>query len=250
MTQLGSALDEGLLVPVGIFLSTREFPGQRTWDADDAADIVRGLTLDATEILAQCGLALLVETAQVIVLPSDLFRFQGNERGSRGGHPPPEIAEPERFNYEQNEALTDEARQLFSYGKAYTARNTIAVFTVERFAYWIGEERVVARGLSFPPNMFHRPEDYPSRNSVVIQARHPLGGGLPGTFTPGALAHELAHMLLNTSLHNQEPFNLMSEHGGTALSDGQCARMRQNRAELFGDEAAPDPGRPSRIERR
>ena len=164
-----------------------------------------GLGADAAEVLAPCGLVPTAETARVIVLPADLFRFQGNERGSFGGHPPLGEAEPERFNYERNETLTDEARLLFSYGKSDTAPNTIAVYTVERVAYWIGEERVPAGGLSFPPNLFHRVEDYPLRNSVVISAVHPLGGRLPQEFAPYALAHELAHMLLNTGLHIASP---------------------------------------------
>ena len=244
-SNLNSAPSQSVPLLLGIFLSTREFSGDRGWSTADAEEIVRGLLADAAEVLAPCGLSPTIETAQVIVLPADLFRFQGNERGSLGGHPPPGVAEPEQFNYERDEALTEEARLLFSYGKTDTAPNTIAVYTVERVAYWIGDERVPAGGLSFPPNLFHRVEDYPLRNSVVISATHPLGGRLPQAFAPDALAHELAHMLLNTGLHIAAPSNLMSEFGGTSLTEEQCRRMRQNLRLLFGEDAVPDPGPPS-----
>ena len=141
---------EGARLPLSIFLSTREISGERAWTSADAADIVRGLVADAAEVLAPCGLVPTAETARVIVLPADLFRFQGNERGSFGGHPPLGEAEPERFNYERNETLTDEARLLFSYGKSDTAPNTIAVYTVERVAYWIGEGTGPGRWPLFP----------------------------------------------------------------------------------------------------
>lgn len=48
---------------------------------------------------------------------------------------------------------------------------------------------------------------------------------------PGvALAHELAHVLMNSGEHSDEPGNLMREHtapGQTLLSAAQCSRMRQ-----------------------
>jgi hypothetical protein len=42
-------------------------------------------------------------------------------------------------------------------------------------------------------------------------------------------AHELAHVLMNSGEHSDEPGNLMRERtttGGTALSAAQCARLR------------------------
>jgi hypothetical protein len=56
-----------------------------------------------------------------------------------------------------------------------------------------------------------------------------------GTRDPGiALAHELAHVLMNSGEHSDEPDNLM--HGettgaNTALSAAQCARMRSAASE-------------------
>jgi hypothetical protein len=51
-----------------------------------------------------------------------------------------------------------------------------------------------------------------------------------GARDPGvALAHELAHVLMDSGEHSDEPGNLMAEEtapGSTALSSAQCARMR------------------------
>jgi hypothetical protein len=48
---------------------------------------------------------------------------------------------------------------------------------------------------------------------------------------PGiALAHELAHVLMDSGEHSEEPGNLMRDEtapGNTRLSDAQCARMRE-----------------------
>lgn len=48
---------------------------------------------------------------------------------------------------------------------------------------------------------------------------------------PVALAHELAHVLMDSGEHAEEPGNLMREDtapGNTRLSPAQCERMRQN----------------------
>jgi len=51
-----------------------------------------------------------------------------------------------------------------------------------------------------------------------------------GTRDPGiALAHELAHVLMDSGEHSEAPGNLMREDTGpenTMLTDSQCARMR------------------------
>jgi hypothetical protein len=47
------------------------------------------------------------------------------------------------------------------------------------------------------------------------------------------LAHELAHVLMDSGAHSDEPGNLMREDtapGNTRLSDGQCARLREKGA--------------------
>jgi hypothetical protein len=45
------------------------------------------------------------------------------------------------------------------------------------------------------------------------------------------LAHEIAHVLMDSGEHSQEPGNLMRDETtpeNTRLSDGQCARLREN----------------------
>ena len=52
------------------------------------------------------------------------------------------------------------------------------------------------------------------------------------TRDPGvALAHELAHVLMDSSAHSEEPGNLMRDEtapANTRLTDAQCARLRRN----------------------
>ncbi|MCQ3977458.1 MAG: hypothetical protein DPW09_28855 [Anaerolineae bacterium] len=233
----------GLPVDVGIFLATRDAPADPPWSEADAADNIRRLIQDANAILGQCNIHLALETAQIIALPDRLLQIQGNEAGSWGGHPPPDTEDPELFNYQQNERLTEETRELFSYGKQYTSPNTIAVFTVEHITYYAERQLTAAGGLSFPPNVFHYEDDYPLRNSVLLIGAYASAGSLPRIEGENALAHEIGHMLLNTGDHESDSSNLMSSFG-TALTPEQCARMRYNRNWLFGEEAVPDPGPP------
>ena len=67
---------------------------------------------------------------------------------------------------------------------------------------------------------------------------------LLGRIRPDALAHELAHMLLNSGQHVADPGNLMGEGDGTLLTGEQCERMRENNELLFGVEEIADPGPP------
>jgi hypothetical protein len=115
----------------------------------------------AEMLLGQCQLGLQVEVAQLVLLPERLFNIVGNRKGSYGGHPPPEVGDPDRFSYDANERLTPATRELFAYGKRFTTPNAIAVFVVGDVEYYIGEQQVYAGGLSFPPNKYHHPDDYP-----------------------------------------------------------------------------------------
>jgi hypothetical protein len=232
-----------LAVYIGIFLTTRSASAEISWSDSEAANKVRHLIEEANAILGQCNIHLELETAQVITLPDRLLRIQGNEEGSWGGHPPPGTEDPDLFNYEQNERLTDEIRELFSYGKQYTSPNTIAVFTVEHITYYAERQLTAAGGLSFPPNVYHHEDDYPLRNSVLLVGEYAADGSLPSIEGEIALAHEIGHMLLNTGDHESKSSNLMSSLG-TALTPEQCERMRHNRNWLFGEEAVSDPGPP------
>jgi hypothetical protein len=204
---------------------------------------VRALVDEANEILAQCGLHLELEVAQIVALPDRLLDIVGNHQGSWGGHPPPEVEDPELFTYQQNERLTEATRELFGYGKRYTSRNAIAAFSVRSIEYYIGNDRVRAGGLSFPPNGFHHADDYPQRNSVLMVGRSAgrVYAELPGRL----LAHEIGHMLLNSGSHVADATNLMS--AGMALTAQQCQHMRANRLRLYGDRDVPDPGPPTPI---
>jgi hypothetical protein len=216
-----------LPVAAGLFMSVRQIsPAQ-------AVERAHQLVRDTDKILEQCGLHLVLEAAQVIHLPSHLVTVQANERGSWGGHPPDSVGDPDLFMYHENERLTSDTRELFTYGKRYTSQNAIAIFIVEGIEYYIGEDRTGAAGTSFSPVIYHHPDDYPLRNSVL--SLHSEGS---------TIAHELGHMLLNTGDHWGEGANLMLGNGLDLTSD-QCERMHENREHLFGDDAVPDPGPPT-----
>ena len=234
------------LVNIGLFLTVRDDTGTQYWTETEAAEQVQYLIPGANFILAQCNLHLALETAQVVALPERLLHLQGNESGSWGGHPPPGTENVELFNYRQNERLTGDTRELFTYGKQHTSPNTIAVFTVEHITYYAAQRLSPAGGLSFAPNIYHHPDDYPMRNSVLLTVGIPPGY-LPAIdeFTIYGLAHEIGHMLLNTGDHERDQQNLMASLGGVTLTSEQCERMHRNLDWLYGDEAVPDPGPPT-----
>jgi hypothetical protein len=211
-------------------------------DAGAAAWLIEGILDDADDVLEQCGLHLEVQAAHVVGLPLDLLDIAGNREGSFGGHPPEGTADPDRFNYDRNERLTPQTRELFAYGKRFTHPNAIGAFTVRSIEYWTGDGRTAAGGLSFSPNAYHHPDDHPLRNSVLLVPRYPRTGALPEAPRSRVLAHELAHMLLNTGLHDPDLANLLGS--GDVLRADQCDRMLEGLDRLFGEDAVPDPGRP------
>lgn len=232
-------------VRVGFFLSVERAGSLPAVDAEEASSYIAGIVDASNEILGACSIAVELESAMVIALPSSLMDIQGNEPGSYGGHPPPGTENPEQFSYDQNETLTAETRKLFEYGKAFTSPNAISAFTVSHIEYYAegSETPTGAGGLSFPPNNYHREEDYPARNSVLLVPDYGEPGALPGALEENTLAHELGHMLLNAGGHPANPANLMSGYG-TELTAEQCATMQENLDALFGDEPVVDPGRP------
>lgn len=236
-------------VKVGIFLYADESSGfVSTWTQDDVIPLVNTL-IRSSNTLAQCDLRLELEVAQVISLPERLFSVEGNDATSYGGHPPPETENPALFNYQENNRLTQDTRELFAYGKEYTSPNTIAVFVVRSILYHIKASVFSVQGLSYAPNLYHHIDDYPSRNSVLLAL--PLASNnLPAVtdFTTFATAHELGHMLLNSGLHNDvDPLNLMNGQGEAwpDLTADQCERMRDVQERLYGEEEVHDPGPPS-----
>ncbi len=215
------------------------------WTREDAVRAMQRIVTDTNGILDQCLVHVEVEAAQVVALPARLLDLDGNEPGSFGGHPPPGTPNPDLFDYQQNERLTAESRELFRFGKQHSSKNSIGVFTVEHIVYYSNQELAVPGpgGLSNPPNIYHHPDDYPFRNSVLLVPSYGSCGDLPGVPGFRTLAHELGHMLLNSGGHSSEFRNLMND--GTNLTAAQCTRMEEVLATLYGDAEVPDPGPPS-----
>lgn len=198
-------------INVGFFLSVPIDSVSIYPSEQEAAKAISLLLGTPITVLQQCNMHLVVEVAQVIALPEHLLRIQGNEVGSWGGHPPEEITNTEAFTYEQNERLTEDTRTLFRYGKRFTSPRTVAIFTVEKIIYYVGQQREGAGGLSFPPNAFHHPDDYPYRNSVLVGrgAQALVTDQTPlTTFISLTVAHELGRMFLNVSDHSKNEANL------------------------------------------
>lgn len=243
--------DAGSLpVNVGFFLNIRK-KGQSLNEADllNLEQMAKQLISEAVNttnaILSQCNLRLHIEVAQLMVMPNRLMQIDGNLRGDWGGHPPGSAEDPQLFNYQENRRLTSETRELFEYGKQFASANAISIFNIDEIVYHINQTRHAARGLSFPPNSYHHPEDYPARNSVLVaelDAWHDFSATTSRLHTPfWVVAHEIGHMLLNNSLHEDEA-NLMGS--GMDLTQAQCERMRENRERLFGEDQVIDPGMP------
>ena len=224
LLSIGPPMEAVTPVEVGFFIALRGTSAEEPPVAD-AGPLLRELVEGADSILAQCDLYLGVEAAQLIALPNRLLRFQANDESSFGGHPPPGTENPALFTYRQNERLTDDARELFAYGKSHTSPNTIGVFTVGTVVYFAARELIPAGGVSFPPNAFHHEDDYPLRNSVVLVPDYLPRQLLPARIRPDALAHELTHMLLNSGEHVADPSNLMGEGAGTLLTDSPGPRF-------------------------
>jgi len=229
-------------VRVGLFYTVAPQPPDG-WTSADAVTRFRKLVVDTNEILVQCGMHVEVEAAQVVALPARLLDLQGNEAGSFGGHPPPGTSDPDLFDYQQDERLTAESRELFEYGKRHTSKNAISAFTVSHIVYYSNQQLSEAGGLSNPPNIYHHVDDYPYRNSVVLVPAYGACGSFPDAVERRTLAHELGHMLLNSGGHSTEFRNLMND--GTRLTATQCATMSANLERLYGKAELPDPGPPS-----
>ena len=240
---VGPPVNGATPIDVGFFIALRGTPDGAPPVAA-AGQLLSDVSEGVRSILAQCDLYLRVEAAQLITLPNRLIRFQANDESSFGGHPPPGTVNRELFTYRQDERLTADARELFAYAKRYTSPNTISVFTLGAVIYFAAQELTPVGGVSFPPIGFHHEDDYPLRNSVIIVPNYLPRQLLPVSIRPGPLAHELAHMLLNSGEHVADPGNLMGEGAGALLTSAQCARMRENNALLFGVEEIADPGPP------
>lgn len=232
-------------IRVALFSSVAPQPQQplTAWTREQAIERWASLIRDTNTIFAQCQMHLEVEAVQVISLPARLLQLKANEEGSFGGHPPPGTPNPDLFDYNQHERLTAESLELFTYGKQFSSKNAISVFTVRELIYYSNQELSAAGGLSNPPNIYHHPDDYPYRNSVLVVPQYGVCGSLHGRMAAPTLGQEIGHMLLNTGGHVTEQGNLMNN--GTKLTAEQCQRMSTNLSSLFGDAEVPDPGPPT-----
>lgn len=233
-------------IRVALFMGVAPQPQQplTEWSRAQAIGRWANLIRDTNTIFAQCGMHLEVEAVQVIALPSRLLvGLQANESTSFGGHPPPGTPNPDLFDYQQNERLTAESVELFGYGKQFSSKNAISVFTVDSIIYYSNQMLSVPGGLSNPPNIYHHPDDYPHRNSVLVVPDYGVCGSLPGPMAAPTLGQEIGHMLLNTGGHTTINRNLMNN--GTQVTPEQCQLMNVNLPRLFGDAEVPDPGPPS-----
>lgn len=232
-------------IRVALFSSVAPQPQQplTAWTREQAIERWATLVRDTNAIFAQCNMHLEVEAVQVIALPARLLELQGNEEGSFGGHPPPGTENPDLFDYQQNERLTADAMELFRYGKQFSSKNAISVFTVREIIYYSNQMLSAAGGLSNPPNIYHHPDDYPYRNSVLVVPQYGVCGSLHGRMAAATLGQEIGHMLLNTGGHVTLRNNLMND--GTLLTPEQCQLMDENLTRLFGDAEVPDPGPPA-----
>lgn len=230
-------------VPIAIFYTVAPQTSS-DWTRDDAVRAMQRIAFETNAILDQCLMHVEVEAAQVVVLPARLLELDGNAPGSFGGHPPPGTPNPDLFDYQQNERLTSESLELFRYGKTHSAKNAISVFTVSHIVYYSNQELAEPGpgGLSNPPNIYHHPDDYPFRNSVLLVPSYGACGDLPGIPGTRTLAHEIGHMLLNSGGHSTEFRNLMND--GSLLTQAQCTRMETNLTALYGTAEVPDPGPP------
>jgi hypothetical protein len=175
--------------------------------------------------------------------PGGLAECHGLLSTSVRGHPPLGTPNPDLFDYEQNERLTAESLELFTYGKQHSSPNTISAFTIEHIVYYANQMLDEAGGLSYPPNIYHHVDDYPFRNSVLLVPKYGACGTLPAAAANRTLAHEIGHMLLNTGGHAGTQTNLLVN--GTQLTMAQCQTMTANLDALFGETAVPDPGPPT-----
>lgn len=232
-------------IRVALFIGISPHPQspENAWTPQTVIEQWKPILEGTSTVFGQCNMHLDIEAVQVIAVPARLLDFQGNEEGSFGGHPPAGTPNPDLFDYNQNERLTEDARELFGYGKQHSSKNAISIFTVENIVYYSNQMLSAAGGLSNPPNIYHHADDYPHRNSVLVVPERTACGGLPAaTVAVGTVGQELGHMLLNTGGHVSAPFNLMNN--GTRIDPDQCAAMETNLAGLFGDAEVPDPGPP------
>ena len=224
---------------VGLFLATSGDEPSRRWSQEEASDVARDGLEEAGGILAACGIHLQVQAAEVAAVPEELLAVEGNAPGSWGGAAPPGEADADLFNYQQEDRLSEEPRALLPHGRSLLDDGAIAIWVVDEIVYHHAQQATVAGGLSYPPIVYHQPEDFPHRNAVLVASGYSGPGSLPSRLNGRTLAHELGHMLLDSGQHGGEADNLMVS--GSAVTEEQCTRMRLELDRLYGIEPPVDP---------
>lgn len=233
----GGASGESTVLDVGLFLVTSPEAGD--WTAAEAERIAGDGLSEAATVLAACDLGLRVRAAEVTSAPAELLDVEGNAVGAWGGLAPADEEDADAFNHALNERLAPEPRRLFEHARTALPAGAIAIVVVDSITYWAGGEERGAGGLSFPPVVYHHEDDHPTRNGVLIAASYGAPGELPGRINGITVAHELGHMLLDTAQHTGPEDGLMQ--AGTALTEKQCAAMREAAAGIYGDAPVADP---------
>lgn len=234
---------ELLPIQVRLVVST-SWPDRRfAFDRDEAVAWFARVARETDEVLAPCGLALSIDLAEVIAVPAARLSLVGNAAGSWGGAAP-EGEDPDAFNYALGERIPAPVAELFSFARRGAADGAIAVLFVDEIHYWTDQALARAGGLSYPPVVYHQPEDFPARNTVLVASGYGQCGGLPILPHPRVVAHELGHMLLDTGQHTADSEDLMSPMLGPVIAPQMCDRMTENLLRLYGDPAVVDPGAP------
>lgn len=224
---------------VGVFVSVVDAEPRRPWDRSDAArTIVEALTRTAS-ILAVCDISLMLQAVHVVSVPSRYATVEGNAPTSWGGFAPASEPDPDTFNHGLDERVVEEPAALFGYAHRHIDDNAIAILVVDDILYHAAQVATPAGGLSFPPIVYHHPDDYPLRNGVLAAGAYGSDGEIPAKINGRTIAHELGHMLLDTAQHVGADDNLMLS--GDNLVPAQCALMAANIAALYGNAVVIDP---------
>ena len=144
---------------------------------------------------------------------------------------------------EIHSAIRQSAQILAQCGVALSKVDLVRIDAPARFhVYYTPISRELARALALPKPTIYFVADTRQRPAFDAEA---IGRGNSATrpelrdtvwITRDArdvgivLAHELAHVLMNSGEHSEEPNNLMREDTtpqNTRLSDAQCARLRE-----------------------
>lgn len=238
--------DAGTSAQIALYLvvpSDGQSP-RRAWGRADAELLARETFVRTAEIYEACDIGFDLLAAEVLVVPESMQTIVGNATDSWGGEAPPGEDDPDAFNHARGERLADDPRALFSLRSEGLHDGALGIFVVDDIVYHAAQEPTPASGLSFAPVVFHHPDDFPLRNAVLVASAHGGLGQIPSRINGRTVAHELAHMLLDTGTHDSEHNGGDSDAlmlGGDVLFEGECQIMRDNIARLYGDDPVIDP---------